>query len=237
MSMFPDYQPSAARSPRHIQTGLNLGLAPVGVSLLLILARPGWPGPFLWSMFLVSLGLVLIYRGCVDLPRKEHKTLPVFTRLAARCDAWFPLFLFVMQNVFCILTFAILWVQILDIGLAEYTQWWHHLILGFVIFLFPFRRGLLEYLRDRDIDTDGLVEQGLRYLTWIIGAVFLTGTLTPWIVSATQGPQKAPVGLVVLWVPATLIVITCLFLFTEHLVTFLGRRRRLQPPEDGPGRG
>lgn len=215
MALFPQYQVSSRSARREVVSVERIGLLPVGLALMLMWARRGAAGPGLWAAFGLALGMELLLAGAYELHHAGDRRSRPGDALAARSDRWFPLLVFAAQSGFVALSVLLLWTTVCELGFpAGLLQ---HALLVALLLAVPAYRAAAELVRESEGERHHLAAEFFRYLLISVGAVFAAGVLAR-IIGAPDGtpvPEMFPIVLV-LWVAASLTVLSCLALFLDH---------------------
>jgi hypothetical protein len=223
MLLFPQYRASDRQAPSCFRLTQRIGFFPLFVAVVMMFARPAGPGPGLWCVLGLSIGLELLLWGAYALHRDPKSTSRLCNRLKATSDSWYPRLLFVTQNIFVLLTIAVFWLTLQELGGIPSTLWINANILLLVLLIPVYRLAKEIMLRSDDVK-HVLWEKLSRYLMVILGttlamAVWLdfslpkTGLITP----------ELMFRVLVLGVIASLVILTCIAL----LLDFWFRRKKL----------
>lgn len=224
MVLFPQYRPSERNAGRHVATTRRLGLVPLAIALLLMTAARGGPGPGLWSALGIAVGLHLILGGAHALIRTPGHRTPVGDSLARRADEWFPLFLFAMQGAFALLTVAILWLTMCDLGFPVTPA--HHIEVVLLALLALAYRLAHEAALADDHPRYELAEKLARNLIVILVTLWIAGTLTSILIppGETLPKEKIP-GFTAMWVAASIVILICVATFLDRLVRVRAQKK------------
>ena len=217
MLLFPEYQLSERAAARHVEATRRLGLLPIFVTLVLMLARNANPGPGLWCALGLSIGLELLLWGAYAICLEKDLRSRTATYFALTADAWFPLFLFTMQNGFVFISAAVLLVTIEELGFPA-TLLENSLII-LLILLLPAYRLASEKARVTESTRWALTSEGCRYFAIAIGAVWMASTITLFLAppGTPLSHEFFPIA-VILWVLAAVVILVCLMLFADHVL-------------------
>ena len=199
----------------HFRRTLLAGVVPVGIALLLAYSRPA-PGPGLVASAGVAAAGLLMLFGFHGLHREPHLTR-LSRWLVNNTDRWFPALLIILQNLFIALTVLLLWFATTELGFPATPLL--HAQLVVLLALSPLRRVLHgTYPADPPPWRELLVEL-LRYLHASLVASFVASLLTRLMIPPGERlEQGLPPGLIFIWVPAVLVVITSVILFIDHVL-------------------
>lgn len=175
-------------------------------------------GPGLYANAGFSAGGLLLLWGmrALHLPPYAPKTR-WGAWLARRGNDWFPAFLIGLQGWFVLLMALLIWFSIAELGFAAHTA--HHLTLLGILLLAPVRRILRGSQPPHPSPRRELLSEGLGYLNAILITLFAafvgsTASLPP----GEPLTGELPLGIILLWLAAVLIVMTCIVLFIDHIV-------------------
>lgn len=219
MSYYPEYELSGREYRLHyLQTRL-LGLLPIGVSTLFLLARASRAGPGLWCVCGVCLGLEILLWGAFKLYFLRQRQSRLGAYLAATSDLWFPYLLFTLQNLFFILLLLMLWFTLADLGFP--AQALEHSLFILLLAMIPVRR----FIRRMQLVTPSskvhFADRIFRYLTTIIATLFVAGCMTRFMIPpGTSLTWHAPPGVVFVWVIGVLIILGCLLLMFDGYLRY-----------------
>ncbi len=219
MSLFPEYELSGREYRTHYLYTRLLGLLPIGVSLLFLLARASRAGPGLWCVMGVCVGLELILWGSFKLYFLRQQQTRLGASLAAASDSWFPYLLFSLQNIFFILVLLMLWFTLSDLGFPAQTI--EHSLFVLLLIMIPVRR----FIRRMQLVTPSsrihFTDRIFRYLTAIIATLFVGGCMTRFMIPpGTSLTWHAPPGVVFVWVIGILIILGCLLLIFDGYLRY-----------------
>ena len=219
MSYYPEFELSGREYRTHYLYTRLLGLLPIGVSMLFLLARASRAGPGLWCIMGVCLGLELILWGSFKLYFLRPQPSRLGERLAAASDAWFPYLLFSFQNIFFILVLLMLWFTLSDLGFPAQTI--EHSLFVVLLTMIPVRR----FIRRMQLVTPSsrihFADRIFRYLTTIIVTLFVAGCMTRFMIPpGTSLIWHTPPGVVFVWVIGILIILGCLLLMVDGYLRY-----------------
>ncbi len=191
------------------------GLLPLGIALLMALGQPA-PGPGWYAVNGLALAGLLLLSGMHGLPSEPHPSR-LSRWLGHRVDQWFPATLIILQSYFIALTVLLLWFATTDLGFPAAPL--HHALLIFLLALSPLRRVLDGTQRSDSSPFRELVVEFLRFLNAAVVAIFFAALFTRLMIPpSAQLTEGLPAGLVLVWVPAVLVVITCVILMIDHVL-------------------
>lgn len=199
----------------HFRRTLLTGVVPIGIALLLGSSRPA-PGPGLFASAGIAAAGLLMVLGLHGLHREESLARPS-RWLVKNSDRWYPALLIILQNLFISLTVLLLWFATADLGFPATPLL--HAQLMVLLGLSPVRRVLHgTYPPDPSAWRELLVEF-LRYVHASLVASFLASLLTRLMIPPGERlEQGLPPGLIFIWVPAVLVIITSIILFIDHVL-------------------
>ncbi len=215
MNVFPQYRLTERSGIRHTRTVQQLGLLPLAIAAMLMFAYPAGPGPGLWAALGVSIGLELVLWGAFALHGLRKPATALGARLVEISDQWYPYLLFGVRKTFVILSLTLLWLTLLDLGFPEST--WHHVNFVLLMILYPISLFTREMAQQDEMLRFDLLADFFHYLGIILLTTFVTGVVTllsaPSVALTSQ--QHNPF-LIVLWVAASLVILTCVALFLDR---------------------
>jgi hypothetical protein len=222
MLLFPQYRISDRQSLKRFRWTQKTGLFPLFVTLVMMYARPAGPGPGLWCVLGLSIGLELLLWGAYALHVDPRSTSRLCGLLKATSDRWYPLLLFVTQNIFVLLTIAVFWLTLQELGGIPSTLWINGNLLLLAL-LIPVYRLTKEMMLQGDDIRYVLWEKSSRYLVVILGT---TLAMAFWLEFSL--PESGPMPpellfrILFLGVIASLVILTCIAL----LLDFWFRRKK-----------
>jgi hypothetical protein len=222
MTLFPQYRPSERNAHRHVLATQKLGLVPLFMALLLAVATRGGPGPGLWSALGIGAGLHLILWGAHGLIHTLERKSPVGNSLARNADAWFPLFLFSIQGAFTLLTVAILWLTMCDLGFPVTLA--HHVEVVLLALLALAYRLAHEAALADEAPRYELAAKLARNLIIILATLWIAGTVTSILIPPGESlPKEKIPGFTAMWIAASVVILLCVATFLDRVA-----RARLQ---------
>ena len=137
--------------------------------------------------------------------------------MVARRDDWFPLFLFTVQSVYLLLSVAIFWLTIYDVGFP--ARAWHHAVVLVLALSVPsYRIAHHRLLMEQNVKHD-LAERFFRYLMVMMGAILLAGLSTPlFSLSQELRADDQLLFLLLIWSAALLVSVVCVLVFVDHWI-------------------
>jgi hypothetical protein len=220
MFLFPQYRISDRHGLPHFRMTQKIGLFPIFVTLVMMFARPAGPGPGLWCVFGLAAGLEILLWGAHSLHVDTGGRLGFGQRLKAASDGWYPLFLFAIQNIFILLTVAIFWLTLQELGVP--SSIWINLNVAILALLIPGYRLAREMMQRNDDVKYVLCEKACRYLIVSLLTTLAFGSWLTFILPETGTPPPDVLfRILVVGVAACLVVLTCVAL----LLDFWFRRR------------
>lgn len=229
MQLFPQYRISDRQALNRFRLTQRIGLFPLFVAIVMMYARPAGPGPGLWCVLGLSLGMEMLLWGAYALHVDPKSTSRICGRLKATSDNWYPLLLFVAQNIFILLTIAVFWLTLQELGGISSSRW-INLNIVLLVLLIPLYRFAKEMMLRSDDAKHVLWEKTSRYLVVILGT---TLALAFWLDFSL--PEKGPIPpdlmarILFLGVAASLVILTCIAL----LLDFWFRRKHLSGAGEG----
>jgi len=223
VAYFERYSPSKRMSREPIQHTQQAGWLTTVLTFFLMWAQPYWPGPGLWTILGLSIGMQFIMYGSLMLRNERDPKTLVGLFLEKHMDRWVPLLVFSAQTLYMFLIVTALWMSAQMLGVTAPA--WVHTTLYILLVLIPVRRLLYEWAGHREHSIRTPVQDGLQYLTVIV-VTLLAGVLTTHFVSPFGHPVTGDnsVPLIFIWVIVTLIILSNIVLFIDG--TFSKRKRR-----------
>jgi hypothetical protein len=223
MLLFPQYRISDRQALARFRLTQKIGLFPLFVAIVMMYARPTGPGPGLWCVLGLSLGFELLLWGAYALHVDTKSTSQLCNRLRATSDRWYPLLLFVTQNVFVLLTILVFWLTLQELG-GILSSLWVNVNILLLASLIPVYRLAKEMMLQSDDVKHVLYEKASRYMIVILGT---TMAMACWLeVSLPETgpiPPDLMIRILLLGVAASLVILTCIAL----LLDFWVRRKKL----------
>lgn len=224
MDLFPQYRPTQDGAIQHLDRTRLLGLIPIFLSLVLMGAVRGLPGPGLWCAFGTAVGLQIILSSArlasVSARQRRRTTDP----LIVKAEVWVPLLLFGVQTGFAVITVLLLWLTLGDLN-YRMNALQHGLLFSLLVF-FPAHRLAVEAARQGENPARVRLEGFLRYvkrsLLAVWTALFLTEVLRDPSGKIGEGTMMLVIGL---WIFTALFVLTCLAFLLDRIA---GRGRAPQ---------
>ncbi len=215
MLLFPQYRISDRQAPSRYRLTQRMGLFPVLVTLVLMFARPAGPGPGLWCVLGLSLGLELLVWGAYALHHDPAGTSRWGNRLKATSDSWYPLFLFAAQNIFILLTIAVFWLTLRELG-GILSSLWVNLNILLLTLLIPVYR-LAKEIMSRSNDVKHVLwEKASRYLMVILGTTLAMAFWLDYsLPEAGPIPPELMFRILILGVTASLVILACVALLLD----------------------
>jgi hypothetical protein len=224
MQLFPQYRILDRQALSRFRLTQKIGLFPLFVAIVMMYARPAGPGPGLWCVLGLSLGMELIVWGAYALHFDSKSASGFCSRLKETSDRWYPPLLFATQNVFVLLTIVVFWLTLRELGSIPSSLWINLNILLLALLIPVYRLAKEMMLRSDDVKYV-LREKASRYLIVILGT---TLAMAIWLdFSLPETGQIAPdlmIRILFLGVAASLVILTCIAL----LLDFWFRRKELK---------
>jgi len=228
MDIFPEYRPSADTFTEHVHRTRLLGLVPVFLSLLLMLAVPDGPGPGLWSALGTAMGLHLLLGGACGLPAVSNRPS------ARAADQWFPPLLFTVQTGFSIVTAVLIWRTIQDLGHTASAA--EKGVFYALLVNFPAHRLVRVTAPGEEVSRRrSRWEMFFRYFKRSLVAILVSLLLSD-LLKDPSGKigQDTIIIAIALWVATVLFVLGCLTFFVERALvapgSFQSSRSENAPP-------
>ncbi len=226
MLLADEYKLSNRRSKEHYMRTFLLGFIPTGVALMMMYAQPEDHSPFVVSILGLSIAFQMILWSGREIHRTRDPLTPAGQHLVSISDAWFPHFLMFMQGLNICITVLLLWFSICALGFKSVAI--QHVILFFALILHPLRRMLTYAVITETTRRKEIARELVHYLQIIFLTLFLAMTFHLVMLPPEQlQSDTLPLGAIMLWVPAILVIISCVVLFIDHIV-------RKQPVVAGP---
>jgi hypothetical protein len=140
-------------------------------------------------------------------------------------DDLFPALLIALQGGFIILAAMLIWFTLPDLGFSPGPM--SSISLFGILVLSPIRRILAGTAPPNPTARRELLTEALGYLSTILATLFIAGFLTH-MVPPPEDPEaeNVPMGTIIIWVLATLTILTCIILFVDHIVRKIPPSRR-----------
>lgn len=192
-----------------------VGLIPIVFSVMLMFSVKPSPGPGLWAVFGLALGLQMILWGVVTMHKPGEPLSERGRRLVEKSDEWLPNVLFFTQQAFLILLLTMLWLCLCQVGYPCSLPL--HIIV--ILLIAPMPLNGWAHARAMTLRTgrSEILQSFFRYTNGILVTLFLALTLTE--LAKTEDATFAshvPARLIFIWVPSILIIITCVVSFAAH---------------------
>ena len=216
MELFREYQLSNRSAMSGYILARRIGLLPIFVSLVLMLAWPDGPGPGLWCSLGLSLGLELVLWGSYELYITKEDISPIGAFLVKHANEWFPILLFFVKYAFMMITLSILWFTLTDLGFPS-AQWQHalfYLLIGIIPSDRFFQEAALRIQTSRMTIISAFFHSlKISLITVIAGTTLLSSIESA---SAPYGTMTIPYHLII-WVIMILIILSQITLFMGQL--------------------
>lgn len=218
MLLFPQYRITDRQALRRFRLTQKMGLFPLFVSVVMMYAMPAGPGPGLWCALGLSIGLELLLWGAHSLHSDPNSTSRLSTRLKTTSDSWYPLLVFIAQNIFVLLTILVFWLTLHGVGAIPSSVWINLNILLLVVLIPVYRLAREMMLRSDDVK-HVLWEKAARYLIIILATVL---AMSIWLRFAL--PESGPIQpelmmrIMILSVISSLVVLTCIALLLDFWI-------------------
>lgn len=214
--VFEEYKLSSRHAREHFRRSLATGVVPAALSLWIGLSRLPHVGPGLCAALGLSVAGLLMLWAARELHR-ERQVSQLSGWLVYWSDRWFPAFVLLCQNFFVSITVMLLWFTICDLGLN--ASWLQHVLLLTLLALSPLRRILDGTEPTHPSPLRELFTESLGYLNTMVLVVFVADTISRALLPPDKPLTEAPpLGAVMVWVPAVLIIIGCVILFIDHIL-------------------
>ena len=231
MHVFNEYKLSHPRTAIHYRMAFSMGLIALILAALLLTTR-GWPGaPGLWS----ALGLAVATLLMLWSVRAAHAPrAPVSERTrrwVAVSDAWYPVFLVTMQNAAVAIILFQIWFTLVDLGFpAGLLQ---HILLSVILFCISLRRALQARRVVNGLPLSTVADDFLGYFSISLITLMLARSAYLGLVPEdAQLRREVPAAAVVIWILASLLILSCIVLFIDHTLRRRGERSDVAPDDD-----
>lgn len=222
--LYEEHRPQHRRSGEHYRRTLIIGLVPFLLSLWLAKSHFPQIGPGLWATAGFSLsGLLALWslKGMIDYP--PHSRVAIW--YAKNAQDLFPATLIVMQGWFVLITACLIWFSFAELGYGATV--FHHILLLGILLLAPIRRILRGTEPQHPSPRRELLTEGIDYLNVCMFTLFIAACMSLFILPpGTLITHEVPLGLILVWFIATMVVLTCVVLFVDHIV------RKMPPPPE-----
>ncbi len=211
---FQEFKFSHRRSRDQRRRIVVAGLIAVALPILLAWGRALSP-LHLAVNGMATAGLIL-FAGLHGLHREQHLSR-AGQRLVAATDRWYPAALLLLQSLFVSLNVVVLWFTIGEIGFPLTPAL--HLQLLVLLLLAALRRLLHATMPAQPSPPYELLIEFMRYANASLVAVFFATLLSRVILPPDERlTDSLPAGLVLVWIAASLVVITSLVLFLDFIL-------------------
>ncbi len=212
--LFHEYRPDHARWLDHVKITGVMTLLPAIIAVVFLLGI-GWRLPWIFAAGGLSAAMFLVLLGATVLDEDEHGLSPLGRRLAAAKKHWFPMFLVPIQSLTTILTILFFWMTLAHLfppppGL--------NVVLILTVLIIPLRRVMSIHHKVDPLAEVTLPEELIRAAFNIL--VTLLAALAIQTYGLNETPEgAAPVGAIMVWVPAVVIILLNIVLLIHHLVS------------------
>jgi hypothetical protein len=221
---YDEHRPRHRRCVQFYRLTLAVGAVPLLLALWLGTAYYPRIGPGIYANAGLSLaGLLLLWSV------REMQFYPPTSRwgrwIAQHMDDLFPALLIGLQGGFIVLAALLIWNTLPDLGFSPGRM--SSIALFGILLLSPVRRILAGTAPAAPSAPRELITESLGYLSAIFATLFIAGFLTQ-LVPPPEDPESEPfpMGTIIIWVLATLAVLTCVILFIDHVVRKMPPARR-----------
>jgi len=211
--LFERYQTSSKTIVPHMLHSCSLGGIASGFSLLILLSTTPAERILPWTVFGVTLGMILVLAGAFFL----HRVTPASRWgqwLTARSNRWFPLFLFLMQKTFFTLFAILLWAVLYHLGVP--FSWFRNILFFLLLFLLPIKSVVREQAVARPAQRMEILNDLFHYLAVAISTLLTVSIITSLTISPTSSPTDLNMIDILLWILALLVLAICLILFLSR---------------------
>lgn len=217
MDIFIHYKLSDRRSAQPLRRTLNFGRLFLVIMVALLYSHRLDFRPGLWGAFGIGLGVYIILRATIALGTATPAAMGWSQLMVARRDDWFPRFLFTVQSVYLLLSVAIFWLTLYDVGFP--ARAWHHAVVLILALSVPaYRIAHHRLLMEQNVKHD-LAERFFRYLMVMMGAILLAGLSTPlFSLSQELRADDQLLFLLLIWSAALLVSVVCVLVFVDHWI-------------------
>lgn len=201
----------------------RMAFLPMAVAVTLIAAHGIRTGPGLWMALGASAALALMLWSAYAIHRPWPGRTRLACRMAAASDSWFPTFVIFVQGGIAAVTLLMFCFTLVELGYRSAPMQFP--LLAALLILLPFRR--LSRLRNAEQSTAGreLTALFAQYLHWILLTLFLATTIGNLGPSGPAASTDESVGGLLIWIPAILVIVSCVVLFIDHVIRKMPRRR------------
>jgi hypothetical protein len=223
-----EYRVGHRRARYHYNRARLIGLIPAGVSLAFLYFAGDFYLPLLYAGLGTSIALHIMLWTAYEAHFAGHHTRWTHRRLE-NSDNWFPSFLIICQNGFFVVTLAIFWFIVCQLGFPASLL--DQFLLGSWVFLWPVLRVLRARLYvDASNSTLETSYEFFRFTNICIVAFLIASLITDFSIHEGSGdpnPDLTMIGIFV-WLPAVLVAVGCVVMFLDYLL----RKRPRQPRKD-----
>ncbi len=212
---YDEHRPRHRRCAQYYRRTLAVGAVPLLLAVWLGTAYFPRIGPGLYANAGLSLaGLLLLWSV------RDMQARPPVSRwgrwIAQRMDSIFPALLIGLQGWFVLLAAVLIWNTVSELGFTAGRM--NTVALMGILLLAPIRRILAGTELQNPPPLRELFTEALGYLNAILVTLFIAGFLTALDQSQGTRTGEPPMGIIIVWMFATLVILTCIILFLDHIV-------------------
>lgn len=216
--IYEEYHLGRRRFREYYAKTLGMGVVSLFLAIWFGYAHRPLTGPGIYASAGFSAAGLLIVWGLRNLHRAKLRSRWA-TWLKERSKQKFPVILIFSQGWFLLLTAMLIWFTIVELGFIANTL--QHALLFLVLLLIPVRRILAGTDSHSISPRRELTARGLTYLNVMVITLFIASAVSNTILPEQQAgvfANEAPLGAILVWLSAVLILLTCFVLFLDHIV-------------------
>ena len=229
MLLYEEYKLSHRRSAEHYNKTFWLAWMPAGVAALMIYAKGSSAGAGLWGGLGFAMAVQMILWSGRAIHRPRQRLSPFSRKLVETSDTWFPQFLITIQGAVTGITILLLWFTLCELGVR--SMFVQHLALVLAVILIPLRRIASIRIKQAPGPKNEIRYEIIHYSQIIFVTLFIAFCFHLIIMPEGENlTSDVPLGAILLWIPACLIIVSCIVLFVDHLIRKqAGLTRQPQP--------
>lgn len=224
---YDEHRPRHRRCVHYYRRTLAVGAVPLALALALAAAYFPRIGPGLFA----NAGLTLAGLMTLWSVRDMQTRAPVSRWgrwIVSRMDDLFPALLIGLQGWFVLMTTVLIWFTVAELGFRGSI--FSGCMLFGILLLAPIRRILAGTEPPHPHPLRELLSEGLGHLNTILVTLFVAGSLTS-LNRPDPTNTEPPMMIIVIWLAATLVILTCVILFLDHIVRKMPPIPREEPAD------
>lgn len=215
--IYDEYRLGRRRFREYYAKTLGMGVVALLLAVWFGSAHLPQIGPGIYASAGFSAAGLLLLWGLRNMHRSKIRSRWAHW-LRAHTEASFPAILILFQGWFLLLIAMLIWFTIADLGFAANTL--QNVLLLVILLFIPVRRILAGTASQHPSPRRELTTQGLTYLNVAIVTLFLAAAISGTMLPPQEQvfSSEIPMGAIIIWLSATLVILTCLILFLDHIV-------------------